>query len=224
MLETVALTDDSVLAIMGQLDVTSIIANMNFSQRDTQLVCLDRRTGKEKWTVRPQQLPGDTLQQMELSGSPLVVGDNVYLTAHGTGGLQFQDCYLLCLDLGGHFKWASYIASANVGVAIFDGDYNDQNASIPQLAYSGGRIFVLSNIGALASVDAFDWRWLREAQPVIRTLTANNPGSAVRQSLRLYACGQKRHRQPAALDDQSGHHLRRQTFRAPHRWRRADDL
>ena len=155
-LQTIALTEDSVLAIMGQLDMNSVLFGMNFSERDTQLVCLDRRSGKQKWIFRPQQLPGETLQGLELSGTPLVVGDNVYVTAHGTGGVQFQDCYLLCLDLGGHFKWSTYIASANAGVAIFDGDYSDLNSAIPQLAYSGGRIFVLSNLGALASVDAYD--------------------------------------------------------------------
>jgi hypothetical protein len=65
MLQTIALTDDSVLALLGQLDMNSVMAGLNFSERDTQLVCLDRRSGKQKWSFRAQQLPGETLQGLE---------------------------------------------------------------------------------------------------------------------------------------------------------------
>jgi hypothetical protein len=53
------------------------------------------------------------IRQLELCGSPLVVGNNVYVTGRGGRGSQFEDCYVVCLDLaGGAFKWASYLASA----------------------------------------------------------------------------------------------------------------
>jgi outer membrane protein assembly factor BamB len=152
-----ALTDDSVLGVMGQIDLASVIAGLNLPQRDTRLVCLDRRSGKEKWVVRPGQLPGETLQTIDFSGSPIVVNDSVFITGHSTAGVQFQDCYLLCFDLAnGHFRFASYIASANSGSAIFDGDLGGLTQDAPQLAYSSGRVFVLSNLGALAAVDAYD--------------------------------------------------------------------
>src|SRR5207248_4478516 len=118
---TLALTDDSVLAIMGQMDLQTMLVGLTLATRDTRLVCLDRRTGKERWVIRPAALP-DPLQSLELTGTPLVVNDSVFVTGHSTAGVQFQDCYLLCFDLSGHFRFASYIASANSGTALFDGD------------------------------------------------------------------------------------------------------
>jgi outer membrane protein assembly factor BamB/outer membrane protein assembly factor BamD (BamD/ComL family) len=153
---TLAVTDDSVLGIMGQVDWPTMLAGLAFAQRDTRLVCLDRRTGREKWIVRPANLPGDTLQGLELTGTPLVVNDNVFITGHSGTTSQFQDCYLLCFDTSGHFRFATYIASANSGAAIFDGDFGNLNQDVPQLGYSSGRVFVLSNLGALAAVDAYD--------------------------------------------------------------------
>ena len=153
---TLALTDDSVLGMMGQVDWPTMLAGMAFTQRDTRLVCLDRHTGKEKWVVRPSNLPTETLQGLELSGTPLIVNDNVFITAHSSSGVQFQDCYLLCFDTSGRFRFATYIASANSGAAMFDGDFGNVNQDVPQLAYSSGRVFVLSNLGALAAVDSYD--------------------------------------------------------------------
>jgi outer membrane protein assembly factor BamB/outer membrane protein assembly factor BamD (BamD/ComL family) len=153
---TLALTDDSVLGIMGQVDWPTMLAGMAFTQRDTRLVCLDRHSGKERWVVRPSNLPTESLQGLEFSGTPLVVNDNVFVTAHSSAGVQFQDCYLLCFDTAGRYRYATYIASANSGAAIFDGDFGNVNQDVPQLAYSSGRVFVLSNVGALAAVDAYD--------------------------------------------------------------------
>jgi outer membrane protein assembly factor BamB/outer membrane protein assembly factor BamD (BamD/ComL family) len=153
---TLALTDDSVLGIMGQIDGASLQNGMNPNARDTRLVCLDRKTGKEKWVIRPAQLPGDNLHQLDFNGTPLVVNDNLFITGHSNVGMQFEDCYLLCFDLAGHFKFATYIASANSGAAVFAGDPESLNQQAPQLAYSSGRVFVLSNLGALAAVDAYD--------------------------------------------------------------------
>jgi outer membrane protein assembly factor BamB len=153
---TLALTDDSVLGIMGQIDGSTLVNAMNPGQRDTRLICLDRKTGKEKWVIRPAQLPSDTLHQVDFTGTPLVVNDTIFLTAHSNAGVQFEDCYLLCFDLAGHFKFSTYIASANSGAAVFEGEFGNLNQQPPQLAYSSGRVFVLSNLGALAAVDAYD--------------------------------------------------------------------
>src|SRR2546429_5768723 len=99
---------------MGQPDLFLQSNGVFFAQRDTRLVCLDRRSGKEKWVVRPQtlarapdargnqdkpdKLDRRSLQQLDLTGSPLVIGDNVYVAAHSGGMLQFEDCYVLCFD------------------------------------------------------------------------------------------------------------------------------
>jgi len=157
---TLTVTDDAVLGVMGQIDVQSMMAGMTCRRATRGLVCLDRRTGKEKWVVRPGQL-AEPLKQLELNGTPLVVNDSVFITGHSTAGVQFQDCYLLCFDLDGHFRFATYVCSANSSATIFDGDLGTP-ARMFALAYSSGRVFVLSNLGALAAVDAFDGKivWL----------------------------------------------------------------
>src|SRR5205814_10543049 len=128
---------------------------------DTRLVCLDRRTGKEKWVVRPKQLAGDPLRQLDFTGSPLVVGDNVYVTGHSGTGMQFEDSYVLCFDTGnGHLNWSCYVASSNPRNAAMmwgGGDVDLSPASnVAHLAYASGRLYVLTNLGALAAVDAYD--------------------------------------------------------------------
>ena len=87
---TLTVTDDSVLAVMGQIDMPSLLAGFNLAQRDTRLVCLDRRTGVQKWVIRPAQLPTEALQQLELTGTPLVVNDSVFITGHSRPACSFR--------------------------------------------------------------------------------------------------------------------------------------
>ncbi len=157
---TLCLTADSVLAIMGQSDVITMQFTGGYGQRDTKLVCLDRRTGKLKWSMLPKQLPESAanLRNVDLLGSPLAVGDTVYVQARGGKGMQFEDAYVLAFEsAGGKFKWACYIASANTNSQMWDGDVNSilgQNVS--HLAYASGRLYALTNLGALGAVDAYD--------------------------------------------------------------------
>ncbi|HEY1628596.1 MAG TPA: PQQ-binding-like beta-propeller repeat protein, partial [Tepidisphaeraceae bacterium] len=157
---TVALTNDSVLAIMGQPDLTALQFTGTYGQRDTRLVCLDRKTGKENWVNFPKDLPDSAagLRGVDFLGCPLIVGDTVFIQARGLKGAQFEDFYVLAFDLaGGKFKWACYIASANSGAQFWDGDMASMTSqAVSQLAYSSGRIYALTNLGALASIDAYD--------------------------------------------------------------------
>jgi outer membrane protein assembly factor BamB len=157
---TITLTDDAVLAVMGHADPTSAAMTGVWTPRDTRLVCLDRRTGRERWTVRPRQLPesAGNARDLDFSGSPLVVGDNVYVLGRGGKGMQFEDCYVLCLAReDGKLKWASYLASANVAGQAFDFDATMSGGqSVSHLAYSSGRLFCNTNLGAVAAVGAYD--------------------------------------------------------------------
>jgi len=130
-------------------------------QSPTRLVCLDRATGKERWTAAPNQLPesNGAVRQLSLCGSPLAVGDNVFVLARGGKPMQFEDSYVLCYSLkDGSFRWACYLASGNVdpnnamqnGMGIGAGGDN-----VSHLAYASGRLYALTNLGALAAVDAY---------------------------------------------------------------------
>jgi outer membrane protein assembly factor BamB/tetratricopeptide (TPR) repeat protein len=156
----VTLTESSVLAILGQTD--NIAFNRDTGQvlrrsGDTQLVCLDRATGSRKWFASPRQLPEgqQNLRDLDFIGTPLVIGDNVYVQARGGKPMQFEDAYVLCYSLAdGKLRWACYLASGNAQGDNFTGQVVASN-SVSHLAYAGGRVYVVTNLGAVAAVDAY---------------------------------------------------------------------
>jgi outer membrane protein assembly factor BamB len=156
--DSICVTDDSVLAVMGQMDMNAANYAGSFI-RDTRLVCLDRKTGRERWVATPVRLPPEpaALRQLDFGGSPLVVGNSVYLIAKGGEGMQFQDCYVVCLDLQtGNYKWSSYLASANNTAQMWEMDVAaSAGLNVSHIAYNGGRLYVATNVGAVAAVDAY---------------------------------------------------------------------
>jgi outer membrane protein assembly factor BamB len=157
---TVTVTDNSVLAVLGQPDriasANDAPVPVNIAPGiETQLVCLDRSTGARKWSVSPRQFPQPlaNLRELDLGGAPLVVGENVYVAARGGKPMQFEDSYVLCFDLAnGKLRWACYLASGNAQV-----DYTGITSSsiVSNLAYAGGRVYCVSNLGAVGAVDAY---------------------------------------------------------------------
>lgn len=157
---TVTLTADSALAVMGRPEPGRgmIALPRGGRQNDTRLVCVDRQTGRQRWAVTPSRLPESAagLRSADLVGSPLVVGQSVFVTLRGGQGMQFEDCYLLCVDLvTGDYRWSCYLASASTGAPIWTAEIDTTSTTIPQMAYAGGRLYVLTNVGALAAVDAY---------------------------------------------------------------------
>ncbi|HEV7298956.1 MAG TPA: PQQ-binding-like beta-propeller repeat protein [Tepidisphaeraceae bacterium] len=146
-------TDDAVLAIMGQGDRR---AAMNMGQTlETKLVCLDRRTGAQRWVASTADLPDEAQRAMALGGSPLVIGDNVYVTGRSAKQANFEDCYVICFNLAdGKAKWTSYISGASVFNSPWGGMpiASDNDAHV---AFAGGRLFVSTNLGAVAALDAY---------------------------------------------------------------------
>jgi outer membrane protein assembly factor BamB len=152
---TLTLTDNSVLGVLGYSERWANFGMPVYgSDRGTRLVCLDRQTGKEKWVARPSKISEENLRALDFSGSPLVVGDNVYVIGRGGKNMASEDCYVLCFNVNtGAYKWNCFIASANNVVG-----YNMQmpaNDTLSHLAYSSGRIYVLTNLGAAAALDAY---------------------------------------------------------------------
>jgi len=165
-MQTITVTDSSVIAVMGQTDRAMMMYGGG-SSGEAKLVCLDRTTGHENWVLQPRNLPEEagTLKNAELNGSPLVVDQNVYVTARSAKGAQFEDCFVICLDLKtGKYKWNCYVASANsvANAMMMDDGTPSASETSPQLAFANGRLFVMTNLGALAAIDGYGGRivWL----------------------------------------------------------------
>jgi outer membrane protein assembly factor BamB len=149
------LTDSSVFAVLGQVDIRQVMFNAEAPvDRTTTLVCLDRANGRERWKIAPSQLNVDELRQATFSSAILVVGNSVYLTALNRRQGQFEDCYLLCFDAStGQLRWSNIIASSTPQSPT-DLELGGGVSRASQLSYSGGRIYVLSNTGVLCALDA----------------------------------------------------------------------
>ena len=153
---SLTLTDDAVLGVVNLPDPL-----IGGDGRQARLVCLDRATGKERWSVSAADLPDNNLKQLVMSGSPLVVGGNVYLAARGGKGNGYEDSYVLCLDLAtGAYRWSCYLASAPATGTQMMNPNNFFTTSLADgavhLSYASGRIFVCTNLGAVAALDAYD--------------------------------------------------------------------
>lgn len=154
----VCLTDDAVLAIMGQSDRMTMLYAPG-APRESRLVCLDRRTGRERWSFAARTLAQRQRDQrsLELVGTPLVVGNRVYATVKSGAGMQFEQCEVVAIDLSaGTLLWRSYVASASTSAQPWDVDPSNLAESAPQLSYSDGRLYVCTNLGAVASLDGYD--------------------------------------------------------------------
>lgn len=157
---TLTVSDDAVYAVMAQPDVAAMTMTGTMTPRgETRLVCLDRRTGRERWVASARSLPQDAAaaRNLDFSGSPLVAADTVFVMGRGGKGMQFEDAYVLAFEAqSGRFKWLCYLASANTGLFEF-GDFSGMMGQrVSHLAYWGGRLYAMTNLGALAAVDSYD--------------------------------------------------------------------
>jgi outer membrane protein assembly factor BamB len=155
---TLTVTDHSVLAVVNTIDVTSQGQRFGvMPTMDTRVVCIDRSNGKLQWMVQPSGLKQEALRSLQLSGSPLVVGDNVIVTATESKQAGFEDYYVVCFALDtGAVRWASNIASSSTFAGGFP--FGQAAVSAPaesHLAFANGRVYVQTNRGAVAAVDAF---------------------------------------------------------------------
>jgi outer membrane protein assembly factor BamB/TolA-binding protein len=154
---TVTVTDKELFAVTGQAGRSYVFPGQNAAQRgETRLLCLDRATGREKWSRSPKDFPDQgNVRSLGLGGSPLVVGDNVYVCGTGGKSQQFDDCYVFCLDREtGEHKWSAYVCSAATGQVLWGGDAGPAADTVASPAYASGRLYVLTNLGAVASLDA----------------------------------------------------------------------
>jgi outer membrane protein assembly factor BamB len=153
----VSVNDRYVTAVMGMPDL--LAPQGQPSGQDSRLVCLDRATGKELWNTTMDSLPESqsALRSLQMCGAPLMVGDNLYVMVHGHRGL-FDDCYVACFGLSdGLFRWATFIANSSNDpeLGAMTDDLVQYSDPISHIAYAGGRLFVETNNGAVAALDAY---------------------------------------------------------------------
>lgn len=161
-------TQDAVFVTMGLPDSRLDQQAGSPSKAPAQLVCLDRETGRMRWSAQPSEVEeiglGDqkletAFQQTVYVGSPLVVGDRVWTMARTAPQTPepFEQSYLVSLDAGtGELRSVTYLASASR-------DTNPRSrvrSSLPEatspLAFSDGLIYAATDSGALAAVRASD--------------------------------------------------------------------
>ncbi len=189
---TVTATPTAVLAVMGQRDRILTNGTLNGangggivfngagndpSTSPVRLVCLDRASGREQWRRSPADLPdtAGAAKTADYDGPVLAVpaatagtataaaaggtDDSVLAVARGGRDGQFDNCYVVCLSARtGQYRWSTYVGS---GTRVFDGEsFTSQDPS--QLALADGRVFVMTNLGTVASLDPADGRvlWL----------------------------------------------------------------
>jgi hypothetical protein len=154
---TLTVTDRSVLAVMNTGEFASQTRFGVMQTLDTRVVCVDRATGKQQWLMTPSQLKQEALRSLQLSGSPLVAGDNVLVTGTESKQAGFEDFFVVCLALDtGAVRWASNVASSSTFAGGFP--FGQASVSAPaesHLAFANGRVFVQTNRGAVAAVDVY---------------------------------------------------------------------
>lgn len=158
--QTVTVTDRHVLAVMGQQDRNLMMFGVA-PQGESRLVCLDRATGREVWTISLQTTPDipknddeKAIRTLSMSGAPLVVGDSVLAVGRSSRNNQGEDCYVLSFDVNtGKFRWACYVASSGAPANMYGAPPANDKTS--HLAYANGRVYVMTNLGAVAALDAY---------------------------------------------------------------------
>lgn len=160
-LYTVTLTADAVLAVMGYADVRAQQwMGQEATPSQTRVVRLDRETGRVVWESMPSHWAEAfaDYRTVELSGSPVVVGERVFVAARGSKGNQFSDAFVVCLDYEtGRLIWATFVASAASSMQVWM-DGSAGSSTVTHLAAEGGRVFFQSNLGAVAALDAVSGR------------------------------------------------------------------
>src|SRR5258706_1237212 len=154
---TLTLTDDAVLGVMGQPDVRALMGAAG-AEGGTRMVCLERSSGKVRWIANPNDLPNNpgNARNLWFSGSPLVVGDQVYVIARGSSGAGVEDCHLFCYDLpSGKYRWNCYVASSQVAGMAIGQPAMLSNDTLSHPAFASGRVFINTNLGAVAAIDAY---------------------------------------------------------------------
>jgi outer membrane protein assembly factor BamB len=155
---TLTLTSDAVLAVLGQIDPLTGAPN-RVTSASASLVCLNRADGTVRWRFSTSDLrEGDeALRFTAPVGTPMVAGDSVLIVTRGGRTRQFDDTFLVCLDaIDGTFRWSRHLVSGSGSSSLFELTGTPSSAVGSQAALADGRVFVTTDLGAVAAVDTLD--------------------------------------------------------------------
>jgi len=158
--DSCTLSRGRLLAVLGQVGDVPMDESQTRRLRPT-LVCLLPASGRLVWTLEPSRMD-KRLVDLEFDGPPLENDGRLYLVGRRQKRFGFEDCYLVCLDGdAGRLDWMTHIASASVGGF----GYRRATLAIPSI--SEGTVYVCSNLGAVAAIQAHDGRirWLTLYRP-----------------------------------------------------------
>jgi len=152
------LTDRAVFGVMNFSDAFDASNGPSMNLKPT-LVCLDRESGRQLWKLTPADLRDPQLKKLMFCGSVLAVGGNVYVAALQSKGDGYVDCYIICLDAGsGALRWSCYVDNA-LSTGLYTQSINQQLDPLlldpTHLAYGSGRVYIATNLGAVAAIDAY---------------------------------------------------------------------
>ena len=148
---TVTLAGDSLLVVTLDLDKLN-------NQEPFRLMSVQPASGKKNWSSGT-----GTLQNWAFIGSPLVVEQTIYITAHPKDN---QEIHLLAINLGdGKLLWESKLGQPQIG----NNNRGMPVYPLPVLKYQQGMLYVLTNNGALIAFDTvgknIEWAFSHDLPP-----------------------------------------------------------
>ncbi|MBI1370141.1 MAG: PQQ-binding-like beta-propeller repeat protein [Planctomycetes bacterium] len=143
-----AVSEDRLVAVCG---FSAMVTNYMYfrTPAESQLVCVDARTGKLLWSRLPDEIDNDADGGFWY-GRPIVSRGRAYVTLRRRQRTQFQDVYVVAVDLrNGDMLWKRHLASTAM---------SDRNMvpSLSHMTLREGYLYVDSSLGAVAKVSAAD--------------------------------------------------------------------
>ncbi len=146
-----------------------------------RLRALDRDTGEVLWIQEQPDAPDwDFVSHFDVAGPPAVGGGVVYASGSVTEGAI--NAYIAAFDLEtGALLWRTLLCSGQQELTMFNRPFQEHLISPPLLA--DGSLYVSTNLGVVASVDAWSGRvrWVTGYEPIPRNGSSMvNPDSVAR--------------------------------------------
>jgi outer membrane protein assembly factor BamB len=133
---------------------------INHPLPERRLLCLDAASGAELWRQqRPERGADDFVNRFSVAGAPVVADGAVYVAGYILEGAL--NAYLAAFDLAdGSLLWRTYLCSGQQDLTMFNRPFLEHTPSPPLL--HDGALYVCTNLGIAACVDAFSGRvrWL----------------------------------------------------------------
>jgi len=133
-----------------------------------RLVALDRATGRLLWAQDRADLSDDAFENtFDVAGPPAVEGGVVYTSGFVTEGAI--SAYFAAFDLRtGELRWKTYVCSGQQELTMFNRPFQEHTGS--PLVHRHGTLYGATNLGVIASVDAFSGRvrWVTGYEPMRR--------------------------------------------------------